>query len=136
MKQYNLFLSHSWSYSDEYDKLIGLLENKQYFDFRDYSIPKDDSVHNASNSILLYEAIKRKISLCHIVIVLAGVYATYSKWINNEIKIAKKEFSYPKPILAVVPRGQMNISTVVRSNADGIAYWNTDSIVDKIRELC
>jgi len=34
---------------------------------------------------------------CGAIIILAGVYATYSKWINKEIAIAQK---YNKPILA------------------------------------
>ena len=28
MRQHNLFISHSWNYSDTYDKLVGLLDAK------------------------------------------------------------------------------------------------------------
>ena len=41
----------------------------------------------------LYTAIKNKIQLCHVVLVVAGVYSTYSKWINKEIEIA--QFEHP-----------------------------------------
>ena len=66
---------------------------------------------------------------------MAGIYATYSKWINKEIRIADKNFANPKPILAIRPWAQTNVSTVVSNAADGFAGWNTESIVSKIREL-
>jgi len=133
MRNYNLFLSHSWSYSDAYKKLIELLKKRPYFDFKDYSVPKDDPIHNAPNSQELYEAIKRKMAPCSVVLVMAGVYATYSTWIKKEIRIAKTEFQNPKPVIAIKPWAQTNISQFVAENADEIVGWNTDSVVDVIR---
>ncbi len=132
---YNLFISHSWSYGDAYDRLIEMLDANPYFNYRDYSVPKDDPIHNAPNSRELYEAIKRQISNCHVILIMAGKYATYSTWINNEIKIANAEFENPKPILAIRPWGAQQISSVVKEAATEEAGWNTDSIVDKIREI-
>ncbi|NKQ38793.1 MAG: molecular chaperone Tir [Methanosarcinales archaeon] len=134
MKTYNIFISHSWNYSDTYKKLRTLLKKKKYFSFKDYSVPRDDPIHNAPNSNELYEAIKRQISPCHVVLIPAGVYVTYSTWINNEIHIAKNEFQGPKPIIAIRPWAQTNISTVVKENADEIVGWNTDSVVGAIRK--
>lgn len=72
---------------------------------------------------------------CQVVIILAGVYATYSKWINIEIDLAQSGFLYSKPILAIRPRGNVNISTKVSQAADKIVGWNTESVVSAIREL-
>lgn len=72
--------------------------------------------------------------LCHIVLVMAGVYSTYSKWITNEIMAAKRGFTIPKPIVAVKPWAQRNLSTVVQQNADVVAGWNTESIISAIRD--
>jgi len=132
---YNLFISHSWSYGDAYERLIVLLKNKPYFDFRDYSVPKDDPIHNAPNSQALYDAIKRQMVPCHVVLVMAGVYATYSTWIQKEIRIAKTEFQVPKPIIAIRPWDQTNVSQFVRENADEIVDWSTGSVVEAIRRL-
>jgi len=132
---YNLFISHSWSYSDAYEKLVALLDSAPYFSYKDYSVPKDDPIHNAPNQALLYQAIKKQMSLSQVVIILAGVYATYSKWIDNEIYIAAREFPQPKPILAIEPWGSERTSQKVKDNADLIVKWNTDSIVEGIREL-
>lgn len=132
---YNLFISHSWSYSDAYEKLIDLLKARPYFDFRDYSVPRDDPIHNAPNSQALYEAIKRQMAHCHVVLVMAGVYATYSPWIQKEVKIAKTEFQIPKPVIAIKPWAQTNVSQFVSENADEIVGWNTESIIEAIRKL-
>ena len=134
MKTYNLFISHSWGYSNAYQGLVNLLDERSYFSYRNYSVPKDDPIHTRGTERELREAIKRQMSYAHVIVILAGVYATYSKWINNEIKIAQG-FQTPKPILAVHPRGSERISTVVQNAADGIARWNTESIVSAIRRL-
>lgn len=134
-KNYNIFISHSWSYGNEYENLIRLLKARSYFHFKDYSVPKDDPIHNAPTSRALYLAIKQKMMPCHVVIVMAGKYSTYSTWIKNEIQIAKTEFTTPKPILAVARWGAQQISSVVREKADRIARWNTESIVSGIKEI-
>lgn len=134
-KVYNIFISHSWTYGNTYDRLINLLRSRPYFHFRDYSVPKDDPIHDPSNDSQLYEAIRNKIRPCHIVLVMAGVYSTYSRWINKEILIAKKEFLNPKPILAIKPWGNINVSSVVSQNADQLVGWNTESIVNAIRHI-
>ena len=125
---YNLFISHSWTYSNE--NLIELLEKKPYFIFKDYSVPKNDPIHNAYYESQLRAAIKAKIQPASCVIILAGVYATYSKWINIEIELAK---ALGKKIIAVQPWGAERTSSVVKRAADIVVGWNTDSIVNAIR---
>ena len=132
---YNLFISHSWSYSDIYDQLIALLDNKAYFSYRNYSVPKDDPIHSAPNSAALSQAIRNQMGPCHVVVILAGVFATYSSWINKEVDIALNGFASPKPILAIRPWGNLNVSTVVSNAADEMVGWNTDSVVGAIRRL-
>ncbi|NIA09493.1 MAG: molecular chaperone Tir [Nitrospiraceae bacterium] len=134
LKTRNLFISHSWTYGDAYDKLVEMLDAAPNFVYKNYSVPKNDPVHDADNATELYEAIKRKISPTHVVLIMAGKYSTYSKWIKKEIKIAKKDFD--KPIVAICPWGAKQISSVVKDAADEIAKWNTDSIVKAIRSVC
>ena len=135
MKTYNLFISHSWTYGNEYRRLVNLLDSRRYFRYRNYSVPKDDPVHNARTDKMLYNAILKKISPCSVVLILAGVYSTYSKWIDKEITICKREFLISKPIIAIEPWGSEKTSQVVKKNADRIVKWNKDSVVRAIREL-
>lgn len=132
---YNLFVSHSWSHGDAYDRLVDMLDGASYFNYKNYSVPRDDPIHNAPNSQALYDAIKNQMSPCHVVLILAGVYATYSNWINKEIHISNNEFYTKKPILAIEPWGAERTSQVVKDNADLIVGWNIDSIIKGIREL-
>ena len=133
-KTYNIFISHSWSNPDTYEKLKILLDKEHDFDYVDYSIPRDDAVHSASDRDL-HIAIYNKMLPCHIVLIMAGVYSTYSKWITKEIQIAIREFSSPKPLLAVMPWDNTKVSLAVALNATKIVNWNTESIVDAIRNI-
>lgn len=127
---YNLFISHSWSYSDAYEKLVRLLDTKPYFTYKNYSVPQNDPIHHAYYDYQLKAAIKSQMQPASCVLILAGVYATYSKWINIEIDLAN---SMGKKIIAIQPWGAKKTSTVVKNNADVIVGWNTDSIVNAIR---
>ncbi len=129
---YNLFISHSWNYSNTYDDLVRLLNNKPYFSYKNYSVPKNDPIHNTNNDYQLKSAIRQQMRPASCVLILAGVYATYSKWINIEIELAKE---LNKKIIAIEPWASKNTSTIVKNSADRIVGWNTDSIVNAIREL-
>lgn len=135
VKRHHLFISHSWSYSDTYEGLINLLKERRYFNFIDYSVPRNDPIHGAGTDAELGAAIQRKMAPCGVVVILAGVYATYSKWINKEIALAKGAFSRPKPIIAIRPWASKRTSRVVTDAADRIVGWNTESVVRAIREL-
>ena len=69
---------------------------------------------------------------CSAVLVMAGVYSTYSDFINLEIEAAKE---LGKPIIAVEPWGSEKTSIVVKNAATKVVGWNTSSIVDAIREV-
>lgn len=127
---YNLFISHSWNYSDAYEKLVNLLNAKLYFDYKNYSVPKNDPIHNAPYAYQLKEAIRRQMQPASCVLIMAGVYSTYSKWINIEIELAK---SMNKKIIAIEPWGSERTSKTVKDAADVVVGWNTDSIVNAIR---
>lgn len=133
LKSRSLFISHSWSYGDAYEKLVAFLDSAPNFQYKNYSVPKNDPVHNAPNLAALYEAIKKQMVFCDVVLIMAGKYATYSKWIQREIQIAKQDYS--KPIVAIRPWANEQVSSVVSDSADRLVGWNTNSIVTAIREL-
>ena len=135
MRTHNLFISHSWSYSENYERLVALLKKRSYFRFKDYSVPRNDPIHNAPTDRALRSAIRNQMQPCGVVLVLAGVYATYSKWIDIEIDLAESGFQNPKPIVAVEPWGSKKTSRRVKDAADEVVKWNTESIVSAIREL-
>ena len=64
------------------------------------------------------------------VLILAGVYANYSKWINIEIGLAQE---MGKKIIAVEYWGADHTSSVVKNAADVVVRWNSGSIISAIR---
>lgn len=98
--------------------------------YKNYSVPKDDPIHNAPTNLALKAAIRRQMASTSCVLILAGVYSTYSKWINIEIELAKE---LGKRIIAIEPWASERTSSVVKDSADKIVGWNTNSIVNAIR---
>jgi len=80
-------------------------------------------------------AIKAHMAPCGVVLILAGVYASYSKWIDIEIDLARNGFMLSKPVIAIAPWGSERTSTVVKNASCRIVGWRADSVVGAIREL-
>ena len=137
-KQIHVFISHSWAYSDHYNRLSEwIFENnwtsgQASLDFRDFSVPKNDPIHNANNDLQLKNAIYDKISRSHVVIIPTGMYTHHSKWIKKEIEGANE---FRKPILAVNPHGQERKAGVVLDNADEFVGWNKQPLINAIWKL-
>ena len=83
MKTYNIFISHSWNYTGHYQKLIDFFDAEPRFNYRDYSVPKDNPVHKTGSDKELEQAIKMHIDPSSIIVIIAGVYASCSKWIKK-----------------------------------------------------
>jgi len=130
MQTYHLFISHSWNYSHAHDNLVRLLSPHPDFTYKNFPVPTHNPSMGAQTDKQLEEAIENKIRPCSAVLIMAGMYSTYSKWINKEIEIAKR---MGKVIIAVKPFGAERISTVVRNAAHAECAWNTNSIVGAIR---
>jgi len=130
--EYRLFVSHSWDYGDEYEKLIDLLDEANYFEYTNYSVPEEESIDADTDEELEKELREGQIKPASIVIALAGLYSSYSDWIGREIRIAENE---DKHILGVEPWGSDSTSNYVERHADQMVGWNTDSIVESIRNM-
>lgn len=128
---YNIFISHSWDHVDDLNGLRRLLNNRGYFNvsFEEFS---PENPINSSNIDYMKRRIRERIANSQVVIGMAGVYASHSEWMKWELETA---ISMGKPILGVVPWGQLNVSQVVKNNAVEIVRWNTESIVEAIRRL-
>jgi len=129
LRDYHLFISHAWQYSDDYQKLLALLKAAPLFVCSDYSVPKRDPL-DARTARQLWDAICQQIAPTSVVLVLSGMYTAYSKWMQAEIDIAQL---YRKPIVGIVPRGNEVAPRAVTSVAAEMVGWSTLSIVGAIR---
>lgn len=136
--QIGVFISHSWKYDDHYKTLREWIfdgswnVNQVPLQFYDYSIPKDNPIHNAPNSGALQNAIYTEIQKSHVIVIPMGLYSTYSQWIQKEIDGAR---AYRRPILAVNLWGQERKSSVVAEAATEVVGWNKKPVVNGIWQL-
>jgi hypothetical protein len=133
LKTYDLFISHAWRYNDEYYRLVEMLDEASYFDWRNYSVPEHDPVldpDDPDDEDELTGALQRQIRPVNCVLILSGMYVAYSFWIQKEIDLA---LGYSKPIVGIKPWGQERIPRAVSDVAKEIVGWNTNSIVAAIR---
>lgn len=128
-KDYKIFISHSWSYTEDLEALQKLLNERGYFNVTFLEATKKTPI-DSENAAYVKTVLKARILQSDIVLALAGVYASHSDWMIWELETAKANNI---PIVGVIPRGQERISTEVYSRSIVDVKWNTESIVDAIR---
>lgn len=128
-KDYKIFVSHSWSHSDDLEALKNLLNSRGYFNVEFTEASKDVPI-NSENASYIKTVLKNKIIDSDIVLALAGVYASHSDWMIWELDTA---VSNGIPIVGVIPIGQEKISQEVYKRSKANVRWNTESIVEAIR---
>lgn len=100
---YRLFISHAWKYGDNYKRLTQLLDDANYFSYINYSAPKEKPLFPAGTpktNSQIRDLISNKIRPSQITIVISGMYATYSDWMQYEID---ESIRMGKPILGIYP---------------------------------
>lgn len=129
LKNYHLVISHSWTYAERYETIRTWLDNAPNFQWSDYSVCCNKPLDTKTDAELK-EKLKNRISLSNAVIVISGMYATYSKWIDFEIDTA---IELNKPIIGVRPWGQERIPTKIQDNSTTLVGWNSKSVIDAVR---
>lgn len=135
LKDYRLFISHAWAYSESYDRIVRMLNDARRFRWLNYSAPSNKPVVDEGTTVgkaKLREELADQIRPTGCVVVLSGMYVAYKEWIQAEIEIA---VGWSKPILGVQPWGSVRTPAAVSEVADEMVGWNTSSIVSAIRRL-
>ena len=130
LRNYHILISHSWDYSVDYETIKGWLDDAKNFSWTNYSVPLSKPL-DVKTKKELREKIRSRMSLCSCIIILSGMYVSYSEWIDYEIDTA---LELGKPIIGVKPRGQERIPTKVSNNADVMVGWSSASVVQAVRD--
>ena len=130
LKNYHLMISHSWDYDNHYQTVKTWLDDAKNFEWTNYSVPVSKAL-DVDSKRELKQKIRTRISLCNSIIILSGMYVSYSEWIDYEIDTAVE---LGKPIIGVKPWGQERIPSKVQDNADVMVGWNSSSIVQAVRD--
>lgn len=128
-KEYKIFISHSWQYTDTLEALRNLINTRGYFNATYEESTKDKPI-NSNDESYIKRRLAQKIGNSDVILALAGVYASHSSWMQWELD---KAIELGIPVIGVIPRGQDRISTIVSSRSVVDIKWNTESIVSAIR---
>lgn len=130
---YRIFISHAWKYGDDYIRLVNLLDAAPYFHYFNYSAPEQKPLFPSGTpytSSDIARKITDKIRPAQITLVISGMYAAYSDWMQYEID---ESLRMRMPVIGIMPRGQERVPLYVRGRVDDLVGWNTSSIVSAIR---
>ncbi len=133
LKRYGIFISHAWTYNKEYYRLEKMLDEAPLFEWANYSVPEHDPKIDPDTAIgkrALMEALKKQIRPVNCVLIISGIYVSYSEWIQAEIDFASL---LDKPIIGIKPWGSERIPSAVQEAAKVMVGWNTSSIITAIR---
>lgn len=125
---YNLFISHAWHRSEHYKKVVEWIDDSN-ITYRNYSVPEENPLHSG-NKTKLKEDLTAQIRPASCIIILSGMYASHSEWIEYEINEAVRMGKY---IIGVRPWGQERVPVIVQNNADVMVGWNSASIINAIK---
>ena len=130
LKTYDVFISHAWSYHDDYYRIVRFLNDAPRLRWRNYSVPEHDPLELPTTKALK-EQLRKQIRPVNVVLILAGMYVTHSDWIQFEIDFANV---IKKPMVGIRPWGQQRIPSAVKDSVNQMVGWRTDSIVSAIRK--
>lgn len=129
-RHYNVFISHAWDYSDEYDRVVDFLDDFENLEWQNHSVPLSDPLDTV-NDVHLRSRLRDRIRTTSVVLVLAGMYSAHREWIQNEIELANE---FDKPIVGICPHGSKQTPNVVEEAAVEMVKWRQKSIVRAIVE--
>lgn len=130
LKTRMLFISHAWSYEEHYLKIVEWFNDAANFSWKNCSVPSTDPLTDKTKKGLK-ESLTRQINPSQGVIILAGMYAAHSEWIEYEIDEAKR---LNKTIIGVKPWGQEKVPIVVQNAATVMVGWNSTSVIQAVRD--
>jgi hypothetical protein len=129
LKNYQIFISHAWSYNEDYFTVESWLNEAANFTWTNLSVPKHDP-------ILVVEQLKyllnNQMRPADAFLILGGMYVSHSEWIQYEINFARRT---GRKILGIRPRGSTMMPKAVQDGADEVVGWSRDSVVEAVRRL-
>lgn len=130
LKNRMLFISHAWQYDNAYLTLVNWFNEEPFFQWSNCSIPSTDALPDKTTKGLA-AGITRQINPAQGVIIIAGMYAAHSGWIDYEIGEALR---LKKPIIGVRPWGQERLPVKVQEAATTLVNWNRQSVIGAVRD--
>lgn len=125
-----LFGSHSWDHRHHRDGLHQLIDTRwrKNVHWIDLAVPREHPLH-VTGGAALERALFARLQRTEVLLAFAGMYSSYSPWIEFEVETA---FYLGVPIIAVKPRSQKQLSSVVMDHCTFEVGWNGKSVREAI----
>ena len=134
LRDYHIFISHSWAYSEDYETICDWFQEATNFKFSDFSVPMFKPL-TAKGDNDLKAKLRQQIASCSCVLVICGMYVNYSEWIDFEIATAVE---LKKHIIGIEPWKQERVPTkvqdAIRKAGGKMVGWNPTSVVQAVRD--
>lgn len=127
LRVYDVFISHAWHRGEHYARVVEWLNTATNFRWRNLSVPEHDPVDDNR----LESALRDELRPAHVFLIIAGMYAAHSTIIRFELEWAR---ILGKPIIALVPRGNVVLPSDIQRQARAIVGWTQDGLVQAIRD--
>ena len=130
LKPRMLFISHAWQYDQGYLTLVRWFNEAPNFWWKNCSVPSTNALPDKT-IIGLKQGITRQINPAQGILIISGMYAAYSGWIDYEIAEARR---LGKVIIGVRPWGQERVPVNVQQAATVMVNWNSASVISTVRQ--
>lgn len=129
LRLYRVFISHAWRYDADYYRVEEFLNSAPHFDWENLSVPSHEGI-DADDTEELEKILRDQMRPASAFVIIAGMYVAHSGWIDFEIAFARR---IGRPIIGVIPRGNVQLPRAVQNAATEMVGWTRDSIVGAIR---
>jgi len=129
LRTYQIFISHAWHRSEHYSTVVRWLNDAPYLSWNNLSVPEHEPFHVTDSNALAYE-LHRQMRHADVFIILGGMYAAHSEWIDYELYFARR---IGRPIIGVRPWGAQVMPSAITKAAHHIVGWNGASVVSAVR---
>jgi len=131
LKTRMIFISHAWTYNEDYWTIVKWFNEEPNFSWKNCSVPSHDALPDKTSKGLS-AGMTRQITPAQGVILIGGMYAAHSDWIDYEINEAVR---MSKLIIGIRPWGQERVPLKIQNAAVSIVGWNRASLIQAVRDL-
>src|SRR5262245_1759150 len=116
LRTYRLFISHAWHRGEHYTRVVNWLNEAPNLRWENLSVPEHAPL---SLDALEYE-LRGQMRPADAFLILAGMYAAHSDWIEFELTFARR---IGRPIIGICPWGAERMPVAVQDAATTIVGW-------------
>src|SRR6185436_6293870 len=113
LRSYQVFISHAWNYSRDYWRIVRFLNEALFFRWNNLSVPEHNPIFGDSDEDLKFE-LRNQMRPADVFLIIAGMYAAHSYWIDFELQFARR---IGRPIIGIYPWGSLRVPLAIKNAA-------------------